>query len=569
MSSTGLPIRFLRVLTILISMSLAGQPPAKAAESTNVDSGLAERKAKDRERKQQRAKNQPNLATTARASQDVSASHDPLFTLKSVEIAGASAIRPEALSKAYQAYLGRPVSEADLAKIAEAITQSYQTAGYLLSRAYLPPQDINGGAVRVQVVEGSIGTVLFEGGDANQFGLRKFAAHLSRELPLTRKTFERQLLLINDTPGVEVEDTVLRELGNASGRFELTIVLKTWRIWAQAGMDNRGTDDIGPIQGYATAAANSVLSPGGSAVATISTIPDETNELSFGRLSLEHLVGDNGSKLSFAASRSRLRPNGERRLRNTKIKTDNFTLKGTLVSYRSRERSLWLSLEGGTRLEEERDQSGLIYRDRIRAISLLADLHAQDRLGGMNYLTVNLRQGFSVFGASRAGDQNLSRYDGRGDFTKLFASYYRVQTLRGNWSLALSAEAQVSSNALLSSEEFYLGGSSIGRAFEGGEISGDSGLGGVAELRYEQTTERSLLKSWMVYGFVDGGTVWNRNSNGTSTLSLASFGAGARFELPQDIRVGVEVAKPFQEHTWAENGDHVRASVSLSHSVKF
>ena len=560
---------FNALLTGVVLIIALSQSPLQAAANDVIDAGVAEREDRNREAQRRRGKKQPILPSDTSASNGSAASNDPLFKLQAVHISGAHAISASRMSAAYQDYLGRSVSEADLAGISDSVTKLYQSAGYLLSRAYIPPQDIEGGRLTIKVIEGSIANVRFEGGDPQRFGIQRIAARLHAEQPLTRKTFERQLLLINDTPGVEVEDTVLRERGSASGQFELTIVLKTWRAWAETGLDNRGDSDVGPVQGYANAALNSVLSPGGTAAVSISSVPDNARELAFGRISLEQPVGSDGTKLGFSASTSRLRPSGERRRRDTKIKTDNFTLKGTFVSYRSRERSLWLSLEAGTRLEEERDDSGLIYRDRIRALSLLADIQVQDRFGGTNFLTFNLRQGFSVFGASRAGDPNLSRNDGNGAFTKFYTSYYRNQALRGNWSFALAAQAQVSSDALLSSEEFYLGGSSIGRAFASGEISGDSGLGGVAELRYEREIERRYLKSWMAYGFIDGGAVWNRNSSGTSPLALASFGVGLRVELPREIRMGIELAKPFQEHTWAENGNQPRVSVTLSHSVKF
>ena len=55
-------------------------------------------------------------------------------------------IAPDALVRAYQAYLGKKVSQADLAAMAEAISEAYRAQGFHLSRAIVPPQDVAGAA---------------------------------------------------------------------------------------------------------------------------------------------------------------------------------------------------------------------------------------------------------------------------------------------------------------------------------------------------------------------------------------------------------------------------------------
>ena len=56
----------------------------------------------------------------------------PLFNLTAVSVKGAVAISGAAIWAAYQPYLGKRVSQADLAAIAAAITDQYRAAGYFL-----------------------------------------------------------------------------------------------------------------------------------------------------------------------------------------------------------------------------------------------------------------------------------------------------------------------------------------------------------------------------------------------------------------------------------------------------
>ena len=72
-------------------------------------------------------------------------------------------MRPSDLAAAWQPFVGKKVSQADLVTIATGIGDIYRAAGFHLSRAIVPPQDIADGAVRIQVIEGSITDVVAEG----------------------------------------------------------------------------------------------------------------------------------------------------------------------------------------------------------------------------------------------------------------------------------------------------------------------------------------------------------------------------------------------------------------------
>jgi len=199
----------------------------------------------------------------------------PLFVLQSVSITGAVAIPQGLLVTAYQPYIGKKVSQAELAAISAAVGDIYREAGFHLSRAMIPPQDIQNGQLHLQVVEGSITEVALKGDGAEQFGVRPMLDAVLAERPSRLSTLERQLLLINGRPGVRIEDTALEEIGAASGRFRLIVSLKTWHLFTSVGVDNLGSSSVGPWQSYGTAAFNSYLAPGDSLVVNLSTTPGD------------------------------------------------------------------------------------------------------------------------------------------------------------------------------------------------------------------------------------------------------------------------------------------------------
>src|SRR5690606_1763726 len=102
--------------------------------------------------------------------------------------------------------LGRDTTMGELIEATRTITQRYQTDGYLLSYAFLPPQDFNQGVVRVVLVEGYIRDYQLEGdvGRVSAY-LEKLVDKIKRERPLTRKTFERYTALMSRVPGVTLQ----------------------------------------------------------------------------------------------------------------------------------------------------------------------------------------------------------------------------------------------------------------------------------------------------------------------------------------------------------------------------
>src|SRR5690606_36681616 len=75
------------------------------------------------------------------------------------------------------------------------------------------------------------------------------------------------------------------------------------------------------------------------------------------------------------------------------------------------------------------------------------------------------------------------------------------------------------------------------------ERSGDRGIMGLAELRYDWKNALDAVPNAQLYGFVDGGTVSNLES-GFGSGSLASVGGGVRADLGSRIWADVGVALP-------------------------
>jgi hemolysin activation/secretion protein len=565
------PVGVVRYYLLAVSLALSTIAcfPAQAqhANQPGYDPRQTEKRFEDQQ-SSQGANGRPRLPSPQFARPEGQGDAKPLFVLRRVSITGAVAIPQDRLVTTYQPYIGKNVSQADLAAIAAAVSDVYRAAGLHLSRAIVPPQDIQSGQLHIQVIEGSITEMALKGDGVEQFGVRPMLDAVLAERPSRLATLERQLLLINVRPGVQIENTAIEEIGTASGDFRLILSLKTWHLFTSFGVDNLGSPSVGPWQSYGTAAFNSYLAPGDSLVLNLSTTPGDPRQLAFGRLSYDVPVGTDGARIGASGYYSEVWPGDYRHLYSDNIKTESFEIRGSIAPLQSQKSSLTLTAAAGFTNATENDVFGPIYADRIRTASFTSDYRLQDNFGGANYLTLNYRQGLDILGASHRDDDYLSRAGASGKFSALNFWFTRYQKLTDAWSLKLAAAGQTASGPLFTSQQFYLGGIAFGRGYGSAEISGDNGLAGSAELRFDQKTSLQYLSGYQIYGFVDSGAAWNDGYRLSDGLSLISAGAGVRLFLADGLQADIGAAAPLSYRAPDNSTRSVRVLFSLTSALK-
>jgi hemolysin activation/secretion protein len=104
-----------------------------------------------------------------------------------------------------------------------AIEAEYRRNGYILVRAFVPPQRVADGIFTINVVEGFIANVAVEGGDeGTRQRIRGYVQPALDAKPLPILTIEQGLLLANDLPGV-IASGLLRPSLDTPGASDLTV----------------------------------------------------------------------------------------------------------------------------------------------------------------------------------------------------------------------------------------------------------------------------------------------------------------------------------------------------------
>ncbi len=132
------------------------------------------------------------------------------FKVADIRVEGAVSLNADSFKPLYQNLVGKEVSLGDIFDVADAIEKEYRAAGYLLVRAYVPPQHVNDGIFTIRIVEGFVEGTSVEGGDDRTRDLIKGLSHSAdpREAAAWRDHSSARCCLPIRWPGVSANRRV-------------------------------------------------------------------------------------------------------------------------------------------------------------------------------------------------------------------------------------------------------------------------------------------------------------------------------------------------------------------------
>jgi hemolysin activation/secretion protein len=489
-----------------------------------------------------------------------------MFVLNALSVEGVTAFPAAEIDALYAGRVGSEISLATLFGIAQDITKHYSDNGYPLSVAFVPAQEIEGGAARIKVHEGYVAEVEITG-DAGgaRSELEIFANQLIGERPLSARTLERYLLLANDLPGIRVQ-AVIDRASAEPGAIKVIFAVERDLGNAAITLSNRGSKALGPYRIQAAAALNNVLQ-GGDRLRADMVLAPEDNELGFFSAGYEFPIGVDGFRLGLVGSWTDADP-GTELLQALAFSSDGWTA-GVEASYpilRTRGRNLILG--GGIEYNqfESRFDDVVNSHDVLWIARANLAFDAMGPSGAVNSLFVQVSQGLGFATTTERGHPLASRARGSAEFTSLLVDAGRVQPVSGPLELALSSRVQVAGRKLLASEECGYGGAGVGRAFDNFEIAGDHCFMASAELRRQPEMLFGEVTA-APYGFFDVGQVWTHGAAAPGQLDddqAQSIGGGVRLGLGESLSAYLEYAKPISHDVALEGDDTGRVFFGLT-----
>lgn len=354
------------------------------------------------------------------------------------------------------------------------------------------------------------------------------------------------------------------------GAADLNVLVQRDPFDGLIGIDNYGTRYLGPVQLSGAAAFNSLFGNNDriTAQAVVAPEPGDGFELGYGALGYEQVLRPNGLKMELAGNYTATNPG---------YSLDAFDVRGysrfisAALSYpliRTRATSLYTSISFDMRNVNTSNNFEATRKDRIRALRASTRLEHLDTLfgAGLNVLDVEVSQGLDLFGATTKADVNKSRAEGDGVFTKLNIEFQRLQRLASRVNLLIGVRGQLSNDALLSSEEFGVGGMGYARGFDPSEIIGDEGIAGKLELQWNLARPISFTHDNQVFAFFDAGTVWNDDPAAPNLErdTLTSAGFGVRSKIGDYTSMDAAMAFPLNRDVQTQKDRDPRVYFSLT-----
>lgn len=470
-----------------------------------------------------------------------------IVDIGAVVIEGLEELSPADFADIIARYVGRSASGSDLAMLTEEIGRRGRDRGFVFASAAISPQRLTSGVLVVRYDPGVLDEIRLEGGE-NAAVRAALEPLLGR--PARLDQVERRLLLAGDLDGIYIRRSrYLRE----GGRGVLLVSILETPVRIRAVVENDSTAPIGPVQLRLDADINGVLFGDDTLTITHVSTPFEPSELQYARFRYAKRISTDGTEVAVSASVSSTNPGAY--LKRLDLEGTSWFGSVSMLHplLRRRDASLWFN--GGIDLRNTvQDRAGLRRRhDRLFALRLgLAG--SVKAAGGTLRGNATLSRGLDGLSATRFGDPLASRRDAEVDFTSLVVWGSWTRSLPDDWSVRLAAQGQIATDPLLIAEEIGIGGNAFLRGYDYSERSGDRGVMGSAELRYDWRDPLGLGRKAQLYGFADAGSVGNLRG-GFGGGSLASAGGGVRADVSSSIDVSLEVAVPLTDERY-ETEDH-------------
>ena len=470
----------------------------------------------------------------------------------------------EALSRAdfaavIEPYAGRSLDRAALRSLADAIASKARERGLILATAWIPPQPLTGGVLRVAVDEGRIDEIRIIGADEPV--VRRQLERLLAHRPLTLATMQREVLLADDLPGVWIRKTSVEREGD---RRILVVDAQREDFGGSVQLATDGTRPVGPLRARIDLDANGLISPSDRVDLSYSFTPLEPDELAFFSARYSVVVSDSGTSLGLFGSTSRTEPGAYLEARELRGQSWLGGVRMRHPLLRSQRGSLWLEASGEVQ-DLRQDAFGALARHDRSALVRLGFYGFGPLAGGTLQGRATVSQGLDILGATGLGDPLASRADAPPDFTTVSWWLSWRRALAKRVSLALAGHGQLSTDPLLIGESFALGGNAFLRGYDFGQRIGDQGVAGSAELRYDWSEALGMVRHLQLYAFADGGTVSNL-AGGLGGGSLASSGAGLRADVTRDVDLDLEIAVPLSEPRYDTEDNTPRINLRISQS---
>lgn len=442
--------------------------------------------------------------------------------IESVEVLGSTVFSEAELQEAIAPWLGKTATFADLLALRTTITALYTGNGYVTSGAFLPAQDLQGGRIQIQVVEGAIEAIDIEGLNRLRPGYVRDRLTRAAQTPIHLPDLEAALQQLQRDPRFSTIQTEL-SAGTAPGLSRLTLRLtEADPLTVQLQGNNYDAPSVGATRGAMTATHLNLLGWGDTLSGSYGTTAGlDTWAVDY---TLPINARNGTVRLHYDQSQSRVIEDPFSSLGIVaRSKTGLFELRQPLVQNLTTEFTVGASLalrESRTFLLEDVPFSFSLGPDR--GVSRVTTLGLfQEWVQRSPRRVVAARSQFNIGLDAFNATRNDFGIDGRS--TRWTGQLQWVEAFDRDFLAIARLGGQLTGDRLLPMEQFAVGGVDTVRGYRTNSQVGDSGWYGSLEARFTVLRD-DRWGTLQITPFFDLGSSWNTGGAGSQFLSSTGLG---------------------------------------------
>lgn len=459
-----------------------------------------------------------------------------VVTLQSITFQGTTILGDRELSEVVAKYLGVPMAYEQMLEIGMTVETYYRQNNYL-ARVILPPQDLSGGVLQLEVIESVISKIEVEQQLAE---LPDTEAHVTALIqqqvvpgePLNTQKMERGLALANNVPGVSVQAS-LKE-GKTAGDTELLLKMyQTRTMDSDITVDNAGSRATGAVR---VLASLNLFNPN-DLQDLFNLVGSYTQGSEYLRMAYSLPMGLDGWRMGANFSFMKYKTvEGEIGMVGAFGDAITKGLEWLYPLLRSDAASATVTVNADEKKFTNTSAQGLLMSDysaKVMTSQVAGYYRDLEPGGGSGSYLVQYSYGNINLDGSLSQLSDNAKTEGR--FGKIKTALTWQQPITTQTSAFVSYTAQLANKNLDSSEKMQLGGMNGVRAYPTGEGSGSDGQLVQLELRH------SLENGFNLAGFYDFGKVWQQHDANfpgapqKNILTYHGFGASIGYTTPSGM----------------------------------
>ena len=445
-----------------------------------------------------------------------------------------------------------------LINVTRAISNHYKANGFLAT-AFLPPQDINDGVIKIKITEAVLGTIIFDVEEEEKLNISKENIRLRLLYKiedsgvLNIDQLDKNVRNLNKIPGINA----LAELEEGKNFGETNVkvtAINTETIFGNTLVDNNGSRSSGYNKITNTINIDGLFNMGDRLAFTNVLsgdhhVKDNHEESNYYAVSSTMPVGYNGMLATLRVSKMEYKLSAPFDSTNPSGYSSEYNLSLNRPLIESPNFNLNTSFSLGNNIYvNDLGTGNNSDKDVLKSIFNLGFDSRDERLGGgINYGS------FALSLAKNDLTNNLSNYetdqstsDNNGRNFKGTLNLNRMQKLTDKTNLLVKFNGQLAADNLDGADQFSLGGPNAVRAYPSSEAAGDAGFVASLELK------RNLFKNLESTLFYDYGKIklhkslwndWNSTNKLKNNYHLQGYGVSVGIPIFQNFSINATHAK--------------------------